>query len=63
MKRKSNNTFTASGESALEAPTLGYDPDWRKKIEIAKLVREDAKKARKGKPITFRTSRPIKLGD
>ncbi len=63
MKRKNNNTVAASGEPALEAPTLRYDPNWRKKIEIAKLVREDAKKARKGKPITFRTSRPIKFGD
>ena len=63
MERKNNNTVTASDEPALEAPTLGYDPDWRRKIEIAKRAREDGKKLRKGKPITFRTSRPIKFGD
>ena len=63
MERKNNNTVAASDEPALEAPTLGYDPDWRKKIEIARLAREEGKKAQKGEPITFRTSRPIKFGD
>ena len=56
MKRN-NNTVTASDKPALEAPTLGYDPDWLEKIEIARRAREDGKKLRKGKPITFQTSR------
>ena len=52
----------ADGEGAkpaLVAPTLGIDPDWRERIEIAKRAYQDAKKLREGKPITFRSHRPL----
>lgn len=54
-----------------ETPTRGvgpavkhpprYDPDWREKIERAKREREEARKARKGKPIVFSTEYPPRL--
>ena len=42
---------------ALHAPERGYPEDWRERIEIAKRERENAKKAREGKPVTFKTYR------
>ena len=63
MARKPDNTTTADDKPALAEPTAGFPPDWRERIEIAKRAREDGKKARKGKPMTFRLSRPIKFGD
>lgn len=32
---------------------IKHDPDWREKIAIAKRERDAARKARKGKPVTF----------
>lgn len=50
-------------EPALTAPKAGIDPDWRERIDIAKRAYEEGKKLREGKPITFRMSRPLSLGD
>lgn len=52
----------ASVAPALAAPVSGCDPDWRERIELAKRAREDGKKARKGKPVTFRMHRPLSFG-
>ena len=41
-------------KSVLEAPE-GFDADWQTKIAIAKKAKEDAKEARKGKPMAFKT--------
>ena len=35
------------------APSSKHDLDWREKIAIAKREREAARRARRGKPITF----------
>lgn len=44
----------AAGQSpALEHPPASIDPDWRERIEIAKQVREETRKARGDKPSTF----------
>ena len=37
----------------LPAPRQGHDEDWRERIERAKSAREDGKKARGGKSVTF----------
>ena len=58
-----NNKGAEKAEPALAMPASGIDPDWRERIEIAKRVYEESKKLRKGKPITFRMSRPLNLGD
>lgn len=50
-------------EPALTVPTTGIDPDWRERIELAKRAYEEGKKLREGKPITFRMSQPLSLGD
>lgn len=50
-------------EPVLTMPASGIDPDWRERIELAKRVHKENKKLRQGKPITFRMSRPLKLGD
>lgn len=49
-------------ESVLTMPA-GIDPDWRERIELAKRAYQDGKKLREGKPILFRTTRPLSLGD
>ena len=59
----SDDTGNASVEPALAVPVSGCDPDWRERIELAKRAREDGQKARKGKPVTFRMSRPLSFGD
>lgn len=41
----------------------GIDPDWRERIDLAKRAHQDGKKLREGKPILFRTFRPLRLGD
>ena len=41
----------------------GIDPDWRERIDLAKRAYQDGKKLREGKPIMFRTSWPLRLGD
>lgn len=52
-----------SVEPALTMPATGIDPDWRERIDLAKRAYEEGKKLREGKPITFRMSRPLNLGD
>lgn len=52
-----------SVEPALTMPATGIDPDWRERIDLAKRAYEESKKLREGKPITFRMSRPLNLGD
>ena len=52
-----------SVEPALVVSVADIDPDWRERIELAKRAYEEGKKQRKGKPITFRMSRPLSLGD
>lgn len=49
-------------ESVLTMPA-GIDPDWRERIDLAKRAYQDGKKLREGKPILFRTSQPLSLGD
>ena len=49
-------------ESVLTMPA-GIDPDWRERIELAKRAYQDGKKLREGKPIMFRTTWPLSLGD
>lgn len=51
-----------SVESVLTMPA-GIDPDWRERIDLAKRAYQDGKKLREGKPILFRTSQPLSLGD
>ena len=63
MKSKRDNTANTNDEPALAAPISGCDPDWRERIELAKRAREEGKKAREGKPITFRMSYPLHFGD
>ena len=50
-------------ESVLTMPATGIDPDWRERIDLAKRAYQDGKKLREGKPITFRMSQPLNLGD
>ena len=52
-----------SMESVLTVPATGIDPDWRERIDLAKRAYEEGKKLREGKPITFRMSQPLNLGD
>lgn len=50
----SDRSRDVAGESpALGHPPTSIDPDWRERIEIAKRVREEARKARGDKPATF----------
>lgn len=47
-----------SRDAARQSPALGHpptsiDPDWRERIEFAKRVREETRKARGDKPATF----------
>ena len=41
------------GSSVLGRPSATIDPDWRERIEIAKRVRDETRKARGDKPSTF----------
>ena len=44
----------AVGDSpVLGRPPATIDPDWRERIEIAKRVRDETRKARGDKPSTF----------
>lgn len=47
----------SSEESAALQPPTGYDPDWRARIEIARLARDQARKARGNGPVVFRHPR------
>ena len=53
----------AAVAEAKRASALGGvpfpDKDWRARIERAKEARREGKKARKGKPLTFRTKYDI----
>lgn len=50
-------------KSTLTMPATGIDPDWRERIDLAKRAYAEGKKLREGKPITFRMSQPLSLGD
>ena len=52
-----------SAEPALAMPVTGIDPDWRERIDLAKRAYKEGKKLREGKPIMFRMSQPLSLGD
>ena len=52
----------ASTEPVPTTP-VRIDPDWIEQIALAKQAYQDGKKLRKGKPILFRTSGPLRLGD
>ena len=43
-------------EEAVPSPGTGYDADWRERIALAKKIREERKRARAGRPVTFRMS-------
>ena len=53
---------TESTEPMLTMP-VRIDPDWIERVALAKQAHQDGKKLRKGKPILFRTSWPLRLGD
>lgn len=57
-----NRGRKASAESVLATP-VRIDPDWIERIALAKQAYQDGKKLREGKPILFRTSLPLDLGD
>ena len=63
VEPRRNNEGAEKAESVLAMPASGFDPDWRERIELAKQAYEYGKKLRKGKPITFRMSRPLILRD
>lgn len=51
-------------ESALRPlSNTASDSDWHERVTLAKQAREFGKKARKGKPITFRMTRNLRFGD
>lgn len=61
-RRKSIRTSTTlrdrgrdavGGSPVLGRPPATIDPDWRERIEIAKRVRDETRKARGDKPSTF----------
>ena len=52
----------ASAEPVPTTP-VRIDPDWIERIALAKQAYQDGKKLREGKPILFRTSLPLDLGD
>ena len=41
----------------LIPPPEGIDPDWRTKIAIAKKIMQEAREARRGKRLAFKTHR------
>ena len=47
-----------SSLSALSPPPPNTDLDWRERIEIAKRIREETKKARSSRPSTFNVGGP-----
>ena len=44
--------------SPLSPPPPNTDLDWRERIEIAKRIREETKKARSSRPSTFNVGGP-----
>lgn len=63
VEPRRNNEGAEKADPALAMPASGIDPDWRERIELAKRAYKEGKKLREGKPLTFRMSRPLKLGD
>lgn len=67
VKEISKETEGHSRDTVGQSPALGdapmsIDPDWREKIEFAKLVREETRKARGDRPSTFdMQGRPIRI--
>ena len=43
-------------EEAVLGPGTDCDADWRERIALAKQIREESKRARAGRPVTFRMS-------
>ena len=56
--RPENATGPAAAEQTPAVPPpSGYDLDWRERIEIARQARDQARKARGDRPVTFERSR------
>ena len=56
--RPENETESAAAEqTSAVSPPSGYDPDWRERIEIARQARDQARKARGDRPVTFEKNR------
>ena len=51
---------SSSVEGRVPSPP-SYDPDWRRRVERARIAREEGRKAREGKPIVFPTDSPRSL--
>ena len=45
----------------VPGPGMDYDADWRERIALAGQIREESKKARAGRPLTFRMSGTLHL--
>lgn len=52
---------TSTGDNKGEMPVFDHDSDWNARIARAKEARIEGKKAREGKPITFRMTRKLKI--
>ena len=56
--RPEKETGSAAAEQTpAVSPPSGYDPDWRERIEIARQARDQARKARGDRPVTFEKNR------
>ncbi len=56
MARDNGASGTTKDKADTAIPTPdGIAPDWRARIALAKKIKQDAKEARKGKPMSFRT--------
>ena len=53
--RDSTSKITKKAEDMVLPVPDGIDPDWRTRIAIAKREMKEAKKARRGKRIAFKT--------
>ena len=56
-----NTAATPTGDNKGETPVFAHDLDWSARIARAKEARIEGKKAREGKPITFRMTRKLKI--
>lgn len=56
--RPEHETRSAAAEQTpAVSPPSGCDPDWRERIETARQARDQARKARGDRPVTFERSR------
>lgn len=46
--------YEAREDRPVLTPPPGFDPDWEAKIEAARAAREAGRRARQGKPSSFR---------